>query len=115
MFRIFAAACIAIVAACLATPAPAHQAMSGWSYPASCCSDRDCAEIPADVVREHVRDGFVVTVAPGAHPMWPITKPGPLTVAVPYLDVRVSPDGRFHLCIDATGKVLCFFAAHGGS
>jgi len=115
MFRIFAAACIAVVASCTGTPAQAHQAMSGWAYPASCCSGHDCAEIPAEAVAEHVRDGFVVTVAPGAHPMWPVTKPGSLKVSIPYLDTRASPDGRFHLCIDSNGKVLCFYAGYGGS
>ena len=115
MFRILAAAIVAIVASCTVTPVPAHQAMSGWSYPAACCSGHDCAEIPAASVSESARDGFVVTVAPGAHPMWPMTKPGPLTVAIPFRQAQASPDGRFHLCIDSNGKVLCFYAAIGGS
>ena len=114
MFRILAAAFIAIVASCTVTAVPAHEVMSGWHYPASCCSDRDCAGISPEAVAERA-EGYLVTVAPGAHPMWPITKPAPLKVAVPHREAKASPDGRFHLCIDHTGKLLCFFAAIGGS
>ncbi|PZU93106.1 MAG: hypothetical protein DI527_07610 [Chelatococcus sp.] len=114
MTRLFAIALIALASSCTQTPVYAHEAMSGWHYPAVCCSDRDCAEVPSAAIEETL-DGYVVTVAPGRHPMWPITKPGPLKLAIPYLDSQLSPDGRFHLCIDGTGKLLCFFAAIGGS
>lgn len=92
----------------------AYQAMSGWAYPASCCSGQDCAEISAHAVSETV-DGYIVTVVPGSHPMWLHDRADPLVLAIAYLDSHHSPDGRFHLCIDRTGKPLCFFAAYGGS
>lgn len=98
----------------LDAPALAHEAMSGWRYPASCCSDRDCAEIRAEAVTATL-DGYVVIVRPGEHPMWPVGRPEPLVLGVPYLDSRLSPDGHHHLCIDGSGRMLCFFAAHGGS
>jgi len=114
VIRHLALAAIVALAAAPARPAAAHQAMSGWSYPYECCSGVDCAELAPAAIRE-TPDGYLVTVVPGGHPMWPVTKPGPLQLAVPYRDARPSPDGRFHLCIDQTGKRLCFFAAIGGS
>ena len=112
--RILAFVLIALAACCTQTPVLAHQAMSGWSYPYSCCSDRDCAEIAPAAVREGA-GGYQVTVQPGSHPMWPSIRADPLVLAIPYRESKPSPDGRFHLCIDGSGKLLCFFAAIGGS
>lgn len=95
-------------------PVRAHEAMSGWSYPFECCSGVDCAEIDAEAVRE-APDGYVVTVRPGTHPMWRADRPAPLVVRIPYREAKSSPDGRWHLCINAQGELLCFFAALGGS
>lgn len=94
--------------------ASAHQAMSGWSYPYTCCSDRDCAEVAPEAVREGA-GGYQVTIQPGGHPMWPKVRTDPLVLAIPYRESKASPDGHFHLCIDGAGKLLCFFAAIGGS
>lgn len=59
----------------------AHEAMSGWQYPADCCSDRDCHEYPAENV-EIRGDGFLL-------------KSG---LYIPRTKARVSPDGHYHIC-----------------
>lgn len=92
----------------------AHEAMSGWVYPASCCSGVDCAQIEPSTVKE-TSGGYVVTVAPGSHPMWRSDRPAPLVVLIPYREAKSSPDGRWHLCLNGQGDLLCFFAAIGGS
>lgn len=92
----------------------AHEAMSGWRYPYQCCADNDCAELATSAVAE-TRSGYAVTVLPGTHPMWPHARADPLRLTVAYSDARPSPDGHFHLCLDHAGKLLCFFAAIGGS
>ena len=105
---------LALIAMALPIGARAHQAMSGWAYPIECCSGHDCAEIDAGTVTETV-DGYVVTVLPGGHPMWRQDRARPLTLRIAHRDARQSPDGRWHLCIDASGRLLCFYAALGGS
>ena len=95
-------------------PARAHEAMSGWAYPASCCSGVDCAQIEPSTVKE-TSGGYVVTVAPGSHPMWRSDRPAPLVVRIPYRDAKPSPDGRWHICLNGAGDLLCFFSAQGGS
>ena len=95
-------------------PVRAHEAMSGWRYPISCCSDRDCAVVSPEAVRE-VRGGYIVTVKPGTHPMWPATKDAPAVFNIPAHEGTPSPDGQFHICISPSGARLCFFAAIGGS
>ena len=102
------------IAACGAAPASAHEAMSGWRYPYQCCADNDCAELATSAVAE-TRAGYAVTVLPGTHPMWPHARADPLRLTVAYPDARPSPDGHFHLCLDHSGRLLCFFAAIGGS
>ena len=47
----------------LATWSEAHDAPTGWRYDASCCSNRDCAEIPSHAVQERP-DGYHVTLQP---------------------------------------------------
>lgn len=104
----------AMAALLLSSPAAAHEAMSGWRYPISCCSDRDCAVVSAEAVRE-VRGGYIVSVKPGTHPMWPATKDAPAVFNIPAHEGAPSPDGQFHICISPSGARLCFFAAIGGS
>jgi hypothetical protein len=94
--------------------ARSHQAASGWDYPFQCCSSADCAQIEASAVRE-ISPGFIVTVAPGQHPMWPTQRRAPLVLEVPYRKAMQSPDGLWHLCINDAGELLCFFAPGGGS
>lgn len=61
--------------------ANAHEAMSGWAYPLECCSDKDCAEYPAENVTI-VGDGFQL-------------KEGDY---IPRAKARISPDGHYHIC-----------------
>lgn len=91
----------------------AHNAPSGWTYPTRCCSGTDCAEISGRTVHDSPT-GYRVAVAPGSHPMWPATKPETLLLIVPYAKAEASPDGRWHLCINSAGTLLCFYHVPGG-
>ena len=85
--------------------AGAHEAMSGWRYPASCCSDKDCREADPGEVIEKDGGWFVV----------------PSAEYLPAGDLRVhpSPDGRFHICNqianDRASKPWCVFTPAFGS
>jgi hypothetical protein len=105
---------LALMLAPGADAARAHEAMSGWTYPLECCHSLDCAEVAGSTVRE-TPTGYVITVRPGSHPMWRADRAEPLTVTFPYRQAKPSPDGKWHLCIDSTGKPLCFFAIIGGT
>ena len=83
-------------------------------YPASCCSDRDCAPIKPSSVKE-ASGGYIVTIAPGSHPMWGFENSAPLTVTFAYRDAKPSPDGQWHLCLSPAGAPLCLFAIIGGT
>lgn len=97
----------------LAQRARAHEAPSGWAYPYECCSNQDCASVPADAVKER-RGGWHVTVVPGTHPQVPAGAPA-VMVFVPVHEARPSPDGEWHICLHPTDKrTLCFFAPPGG-
>jgi len=112
--RVLATITIAIMLAAGTTHTRAHQAPTGWDYPFECCSEADCAPIDASAVRE-IRTGFVVTIAPGRHPMWPTERREPLVLEIPHQNTRQSPDGFWHLCINDAGELLCFFAPGGDS
>ncbi|GAA4108647.1 hypothetical protein ACFFTN_01250 [Aminobacter aganoensis] len=92
-----------------ATNAKAHEAPSGWRYPLSCCSNRDCGTVPATRVKEGP-SGYEVTLLPGDHDF--ITaKTGPRSYVIPYAETKDSPDGLYHICLLPTSlKQLCFFA-----
>lgn len=104
---VLASAAIIALVMVLASPAKAHDAPTGWSYPAVCCSGVDCREVgdrwtpDADIRIFETGAGYVVSVT---------------GEVIPYNDRRVkaSPDGRFHLCCRgakfATCDVLCLFA-----
>jgi hypothetical protein len=80
-----------LISTCI--PLQAHE----W-YPWECCSDRDCHPMPPgrSVVEEHggyrLYDGRFV----------------------PYSKAKSSPDGKYHVCEDNTGRIICFFAPIGG-
>lgn len=112
--RAAAAITIAIIFAAGVTRSHGHRAPSGWDYPFECCSEADCARIEAGAVRE-VPSGFVVTIMPGRHPMWPTERREPAVLEIPYQKARLSPDGFFHLCMNDAGELLCFFSPGGGS
>ena len=96
---IFRAAALAL---CFAVPASAHDALSGWTYPLSCCSDHDCYEIgPADF--ETTAAGYRI-IASGELLEW--------------TDRRIQPsgDGRWHRCSYGGAKTaltICFFVPGG--
>ena len=89
--------------------ARAHEAPSGWSYPAVCCSQRDCNMIPASRVSEGP-EGYRVVLLPGDHEM---VKAG-ASFLIPYSVAKQSPDGEFHICILPSGSVICFFVPPRG-
>lgn len=100
----------AVALACLAispltvSPAGAHQAPTGWTYPWACCSNLDCQEVDAKAISEKPQ-GYVI------HSTGEV---------VAYGDKRVknSPDGEYHWCahqagIDA-GHTICLFVPPKG-
>jgi hypothetical protein len=112
--RALASIAAALVLTAGATQTRSHEAASGWDYPFECCSSADCAQVDPRAVTERP-SGFVVTVEPGQHPIWAKDRRKPLVLDIPYLKARLSPDGKWHLCINDAGELLCFFAPAGGS
>ena len=93
---------VVALTACLALPASAHEAMSGWEYPIECCSGTDCYEIGAADF-ETIDTGYRIK-ASGELIAWGDKR------------VRASGDGRFHRC-SYGGKpeaaTICFFVPGG--
>lgn len=91
-----AATCLLTAAAF--SPATAHEAKSGWLYPADCCSDRDCREVAANLISEKP-EGYVIELN---------------GERLAYSDKRIrrSPDGVYHWC-SAQGRddtrTICLF------
>jgi len=91
--------------ALIAGKARAHEAPTGWSYPALCCSNRDCRQ-----------DDNAVRVVKGG---WEIVQTGEF---VAHNDSRRkdSPDGMVHICMSAAdftssnAHMLCLFTPHMG-
>ena len=81
---------IAVAMMALTGLANAHD----W-YPGECCSDRDCRAV--DDPREQ-DGGFYFSGG----------------VFAPYGIVRMSPDGKWHLCEGPGKKLLCVFGPTGG-
>lgn len=84
--------------------ARAHDAPSGWSYPAACCSGIDCREVPADWVAVRA-NGYRIVIT---------------GEVIPYGDPRLhfSPDGRTHWCSVAgsiDGRTICLFVPGSSS
>jgi hypothetical protein len=84
----------------LAGRAGAHEAPTGWKYPASCCSNKDCRQ-----------DDNAVRVVNGG---WEVTQTGEF---IAHNDSRRkdSPDGLYHICMSAAdfqstnAHTLCVF------
>jgi hypothetical protein len=97
VIRVFVVAMVTFLvfyfAVLIMLPANAHQAAAGWAYPAMCCSDKDCQEVPASLVEE-VREGYVA----------------PSGELIPVRDARLrtSPDGLYHWCAIGTSTVCLF-------
>ena len=88
-----------------------HETGTGWVYPASCCSNQDCALVPRRYVRI-TAEGYEFALPPGLHP---IAVDGGVFV-VPQANLRPAPDGEYHLCVSPyTGDVLCAFGPGLGS
>jgi hypothetical protein len=75
-----------------------HEAPSGWSYPASCCSNRDCAEVPPTAIKEG--QGGVTILSTGE------------TLAYGDTRLKDSPDGAVHVCRPPNSpkaRTICLF------
>ena len=83
----------------------AHHAKTGWEYPYACCSGMDCDHITPSAVKL-ITGGFRVTLKAGEHPM----VKEPMSFDIPYTQAKVSKDEDYHICISATGRMLCFYA-----
>ncbi|HEV7257796.1 MAG TPA: hypothetical protein VGN82_08440 [Bosea sp. (in: a-proteobacteria)] len=112
--RALASIALALVLTAEATETCPHEAPSGWDYPFECCSGADCAQLDPKAVKANA-SGFIVTVVPGQHPIWSRDRRHPLVLEIAYRKARLSPDGKWHLCINDAGDLLCFFAPAGGS
>lgn len=91
---------IGIFLAATAVPAAAHDAPTGWSYPASCCSNLDCRMVRSADVKETTAGYWLTRSSNGE--------------IVPYGDTRIkdSPDGEYHWCTSGgtdDGRTLCLF------
>lgn len=109
MNRLLRLCFLALMLALACRSASAHD----W-YPWECCAGQDCAPVAAAAVRETPR-GYVVTIRPGSHPQWPVGRPGPLVLTIPYAKAKPSPDGRFHICLRPDGSLICWFVVYGGA
>lgn len=68
-------------------PVRAHDAPSGWHYPAECCGQGDCAQATFVGATE---DGKMLVNTPIHSGVWPFGNPN--------VSVRHSPDSHVHLC-----------------
>jgi hypothetical protein len=78
----------------------AHEAPTGWTYPTSCCSNKDCREVPHTEIIE-TPNGYLISTT---------------NELIPYDDKRIreSPDGLHHRCARSNnftpdGETLCIF------
>lgn len=82
----------------LASPAGAHEALSGWAYPTSCCSGRDCYPVSGPAL-EAAADGYHIK-ATGE--------------VIPFTSRRIKPsgDGLYHRCSwggNVNASTICLF------
>lgn len=84
-------------------------------YDYDCCHLNDCAPIAANAVSETPK-GYAVSIRPGTHPMWKMTRADVLRVVYPYRSPKVRPskDGEWHVCINGAGDPLCLYVIGGG-
>lgn len=107
--RCCATALLALPACSLATPASAHQAASGWTYPPACChgdaEHGECQAIPERAVKEN-GGGWSIVLEPGDHRK--VTHRN--RYFVPYGSEIRSGDGNYHICLHPTEEhENCFF------
>lgn len=77
-------AIVALAIVVVARQAQAHEAPSGWSYPAECCSNQDCRPVPCDQLAPE----------PGGGVRWTATGD-----RFPQAKVKASGDGECHVCV----------------
>lgn len=101
---------IGIILALLAQ-ARAHDAASGWSYAAECCSGEDCGAARIGHVLPSP-GGWRVRLEPGDHHHYP----GALDMVVPYDSPAIwrSGDTEFHICLSESGALYCLYVPHLG-
>lgn len=99
-FSPFAAIVLAIALVILLYPHPAHghEAVTGWSYPAHCCSDSDCSH----AIRAIRNPDGSLTVT---------TKHGTATFPASF-KYEPSPDGLIHACFTST-TLYCLYLSVG--
>lgn len=71
----------------IVSPAQAHEAPSGWSYPPACCSGHDCAPLDAQRIKETGND-FLIDGK----------------FLVKRADAKLSPDGIYHACFSVKNQ-----------
>jgi hypothetical protein len=81
----------------------AHDALTGWSYPFSCCSNFDCRQVEAGAVAERP-EGYVIRST---------------GEVIGHADPRLkdSPDGEYHWCSvagEARSRTICLFVPPKG-
>lgn len=79
-------------------PVKGHEAVTGWHYPAHCCSDSDCSHA-IRAVRN--RDGSLTVT----------TKHGTATFPKTF-ESSPSPDGLIHACFTPS-RLYCLFLSTG--
>ena len=92
-----------IVLPIVSTVVLAHDAPTGWAYPAGCCSGVDCREVADNKIGE-TSNGYIIK---------------PTGERLSYNDKRLrdSPDGKFHWCSYAgsdDGRTICLFVPPRG-
>lgn len=81
-----------------AAPARGHQAITGWTYPAYCCGERDCGHALSAVRNQ---DGSLTVT----------TEHGTATFPANFKHEE-SPDGLIHACFTPS-TLYCLFLAGG--
>lgn len=100
---VIAGAAAFALTASFAPASNAHEAKSGWPYPADCCSDRDCREVAAELISES-QSGYLIAL-------------NGERLAHTDARIRPSPDGVYHWC-SAQGRddtrTICLFVPPNG-
>ncbi|WP_127524055.1 hypothetical protein [Mesorhizobium sp. Z1-4] len=115
---VFLVAYVVIILLTIGGTAWPHEATSiqheplGWKYPASCCSDKDCAPLPPGAIKAGP-SGYEVTILPGQHPF---VKDEPFREVVPYSSpkIRNTPDGTEHGCLSPQARLICLMVGSKG-
>ena len=82
---------------------------TAWTYDIQRGPSQACAPLANRFVRKVMR-GYEVTIAPGMHPMVP-HKASQVSAFILHGNgrVRLSGDGRRHVCVNGAGKVFALY------